>query len=921
MALQQQSVEVRGSQSQVVTVGRDLIMAETYVQHKPDFYKPNLDQFEPPAFVTPRNIQQLVSIVQNQRVLVLGGSPEIDKAAIARHIAWYLGQLLEQESDTADGAVPVLEWYRSSADQDLTSRFQETKERTIFVLPQIAPQDVNYDLFAVQKAAVGGQHFVLISTDVPFASWKQDASARTLFWHDLVPEVLYNADDLANVLIQKLISAEATLPPGFLPEDLQPGKPLMGKLSTRAAAETLRTPSNIAVFVQMLCAERQVLSEARVRELIELAQDYRRTLQQWYHTVLEPREQLLALGLSLFDGFFDDQSFAALEAVVEDVWRRRDISLRALDYCDLDNLRNFFSFVEAQDQAIRIESRFPDQRRTLFEIAWNSHRRQVLTALSVLTRLVRDSVSGRSLNSELYGTYTRRKQLRTVIGETLSDIGLISTRAAQDALLTLAADSETAVQAVAASALARWRAYGHDEDLFETLHAWQYETSIINAINAILRGREEEEGREKSEGAQAYIRATMALTLGYAARYDPPNQLSAALCKLLQRIASDRSKLVRDRLSSHTLPMIVPLHVKQLQGILHNMVRYVDLISAIGASLGRAYRKTPREVLRILGSWYDEAKSTRGQTAGLGITHQDALLATVAMTYGYIDYEEGIGPLTADEAFGHLETMLDGERSPFVRTAVIRAIGLQAKGHFEKVEPLLYRFVHLVTEGERTEIVKILTDMYLEQRASLEDGDETIEVRGCSYPVWINQERPMTPVEQAVFRWIKNPSNPIAQQIATQASVAFARALEQEEGREVNAMRSERKRAAEASKREREKALQPLVHGLRRGGIFVEQLIPWLVTLNAAQYRSVIPGLLPEVVAQAKRDRDATSFVLNKWGLIQADETLKAIASRLRLGLKLSDRIGLLIAVAVIALASMMCGGCCLLSRISELLK
>jgi len=919
MATQQQVVDVKGSQSQVVTVGRDLIMAKTYVQHKPDFFEPNLDQFKPPTFATPRNIQQLTDIVRNQRLLVLGGSPEIDKAALTRHTAWHLSELLKQES-VADGAVPVLEWYRSSADpQNLTVSLQETDKPTIFLLPQIAPQDVDYDLFAIQKAAVGGKHYVLVSTDIPFASWKLDESARTLFWQDISPEEVYSSEDLANALIRRLIAAEVSLPPKFLPDDLLPDKPLVGKLTIRVAAERLKTLDNVALFVQLLCAERDAVSEARVRDLIDLAQDTRRMLRQWYHAVLDPREQLLALGLSFFEGFLDDQFFAALEAVVENAWRRRDASLRALDYCDLDNLRNFFSFVEAQDQTTRIESRFPEQRRALFQVAWDSHRRQILSALPVLTLLVRNSVSARAANSELYGTYGRRKQLRNAIGETLSDVGLISTNAVQDALLTLAADSETGVQAVAASAMARWRAYGHHDDLVDMLQAWQYETSVINAIQAIIEGREQEEG-EKSEGALAYIRSTMALTLGYAARYDPPNQFSPELCTLLDDLAADQNRLVRDRLANYTLPMIVPLHLDQLTGTLHDLVRYVSLIPAIGASLANAYRQYPEQVLRIIEGWHAEAETIPGQSVTVEITQRDALLAAVAMTYGYIDYGTGAGRLTADEAFSRLESMLDEERDPFVRTAVIRAIGMQAKDRFEKVEPLLYRFMHVVTADERTEIVKVLTDMYLAQRASLEGGEETIEVHDRSYPVWVDSGRPMTAVEQAMLRWIKNPSNPIAQQIATQAFVAFARAFDQEETRQVVELRGEHARAAEAAKREQEKALQPLVRGLRRGGVFVDQFIPWLVTLTAVQYRPVIHGLLPEVVDQAKRSKGTISFVLWKWGLVEADRDLKPIASRLKSGLKLSEKVGLLIVAAVLLLVFGLCGCLCIGSSILQAL-
>ena len=651
-------------------------------------------------------------------------------------------------------------------------------------------------------------------------------------------------------------------------------------------------------------------------ELIGLAQDNKRVLQQWYHAVLDPREQLLALGLSLFDGLFDDQLFAALETVVENVWQRRDASLRALDYCDLDNLRSFFSFVEAQDQTARIESRLPEQRRALFQVAWDSHRRQTLSALPVLTQLVTNSDNSRFFDSELYNTYARRRQLRSVIGETLSDIGLISARAVQDALLTLAADSEPSVQAVAASALARWRVYEHDRDLFDTLQAWQHETSVINAINAKLEGREEE--IEESEGAQAYIRATMALTLRYAAQYDPPNQLAPQLCTLLEKLVRDRSELVRDRLANHTLPMIIPTHLDQLRDSLRDMVRYVPLITAIGASLAQAYRKAPGKVMRIVGSWYSEAQTRPARGANSEITHRDALLAAVAMTYGYIDYSEEGGLLTADEAFRRLEVMLNEEHSPFIRTAVVLAISLQASEYFERVEPLLYEFVHVVTEHERIEIVKILTDLYLEQRAALDGGDGTIRIEDRSYPIWVDSDRPATTVEKAMLRWIKNSSNPIAQQIATQASVAFARALEQKEMHQLDTIRSERMHATGTTALEDTIAPRPLARALRRGGILVDRFIPWLVTLSATQYRPIICGLLPEAVAQAKRDRDAMGFVLRKWKHTTSDEDMPRIASHVQQGLNLAKHKGLLILTALVLLGIGMCVCPCMLLNVYD---
>lgn len=137
------------------------------------------------------------------------------------------------------------------------------------------------------------------------------------------------------------------------------------------------------------------------------------------------------------------------------MWQRRDPSLRALDYCDLDNLLNFFNFTETKTQGTFVEVRFPKQRQMLLKVAWGSHRRQILAALPILVNLVKNSV--RRFEQELYGSSVRCDQLRRVISETISDIGLISSDAVEDTLINIAANEDIRVQTVAAQAMALWR--------------------------------------------------------------------------------------------------------------------------------------------------------------------------------------------------------------------------------------------------------------------------------------------------------------------------------------------------------------------------------------------------------------------------------------------------------------------------------
>ena len=396
-----QSVSVSGEGHAVATVAGDMegdiVLTSTVVQERETEFVPiPLERFEPPGFPSPRNISELVGVVRHHSLLVMGGSNEIAKDDLARHVAWYLSEEL-QDPDADDGSIPIVEWRRIPNPPSLGVTLRTKTNPTIFIIPQVEPQDVRYDLVSIQKAAVHGQHCVIISTDTPFASWKLDPGVKSTFWYELPDEDLWGSKDLANALIEALIDAKETLPPGLLGDDPEPGQPFVGNLLYQSIAERLRTPGNVAAFVRLLRAETEPLEEPIVLNLVERAQGDEHTLKQWYHTQLNPCEQLLALGLSLLDGLFDDQFFAALEFLVGQVWRQRDPSLRALDYNDLDNLGNFFKSFEPQTRfsddgdsssayVPRIQVRSPELRRRLLRVAWQSHRRRILATLPVLAR-------------------------------------------------------------------------------------------------------------------------------------------------------------------------------------------------------------------------------------------------------------------------------------------------------------------------------------------------------------------------------------------------------------------------------------------------------------------------------------------------------------------------------------------------------
>jgi hypothetical protein len=869
-----QNVSVFGSHNSVTTVGGDLVMAETFVQKvegKEDFFRHSLESISLTA--VPEGLPELAAMLTRQSLLVLGGTYE-DKPTVARQVGRRLAQ--------ADPAAvrPLLEWNRSSDFFGLLQALRKEAHPAVVLLTGILPQQVGYDLNRLREAALAGGHLVLATTDLTRAAWKLAPTEQGL-WKELHPEGLFSESVLVSVLVERLDEVSHVLPPSTVEEAPDPGLARLGGMTFREIAGRLRTPPTVSVFVQQLVARaaRGALDPAAVMDLIGGATSEGERVEKWFHTVLSADEQLLAISLSFFDGLADDQLFAALEHWVAHIREHRDPRLRPFDYADLDTLQAFFAPVESDSAGLRFESRWPGLRQSIFRAAWRSHRRQLMSARPVLTVLAAESVGGRSDDLELYGSWDRRYQIRRAVAATLTDLGLLSVAAVEPALLQLASDSDVEVQAVAAEAVARWRLYDADEQLFTLLERWQQDARIRAAVEALLAGRDEKENR----GPLVHVRATIALALGHAAQFDAPNQLTPKLVALFEQLGDDSNKFVRKRFAEFTLPRVVALHLDQLRGRLRYMARHVALTHPIGASLAHAYRTGPAEVAATLDAWHHECERDRPETFHPGrITHRDALLMVLAFTYGELEYD-GDGPLTAEVGFERLKLLLSKERHPKVRTAVVIAITRQAQRRFERVAPELQKLVEEVTPDEREEIVRILTQVYLDQRAELKDGPDEIEVNERRYPVWLDTARPLTAVEVVLLRWMKTPEFPAAQRIAFQASISFARALDEELERQITRMLDARRQRAEndaAALVPCEPA--PMAAASGDAGWYTGIFVPWLATLSAPGTREAVRSLIPEALVQNTAHPGSLEFVLGRWEKIEGDRGTADLAARLR---------------------------------------
>ena len=264
--------------------------------------------------------------------------------------------------------------------------------------------------------------------------------------------------------------------------------------------------------------------------------------------------------------------------------------------------------------------------------------------------------------------------------------------------------------------------------------------------------------------------------------------------------------------------------------------------------------------------------------------------------------------ITTQKIFENFSNILEVSKTNSVaRKGVLTGIHNQlrrfcekTRTDFKEVAPQLQILFAKLKREELDDIIKILTDIYLQQRASLEGGDEEIEVNGRSYRIWIDSQRPQTDIEQVIFEWLGNEKYPIAQQAALEARLNFASELDQVEAKYIQEIQEKRGLSIDQLHDNLNKpvTVQPRSFAL-------DKIIANAATIFAKPYRPVIGNVLPEAFEQNKSRRDVISFVLRKWRensntSIANNLKLRIFSNRLQWGLRLAENRLLLAGVSLI---------------------
>ncbi|NEP75143.1 MAG: hypothetical protein F6K25_22545 [Okeania sp. SIO2G4] len=307
-------------------------------------------------------IQQLPEIqpdfldqLKEHSMLVLGGElGGINKNELILQLAY----LVTKDSQKTDSDktnpqktdISIKFWRHSSSQQiiDLELELRNRKSPTIFVFTDIEPKDINCSLQHIFSEVIPSlEHWVLFSTNRSFSSWHLNDNAQIFFNPNLNPQEIYGQNILVNELEKKLgENLKLELLNKYLKNDAQ---------KLKLIAEKLGNFGNILRFVKLF--DRKILdiknkkseetpTDININYLIKESRSDA-FIRDLFQNILSDRQKLMALGISFFNGMFEDQLFTALEKVFTEAWRKLDPSLMALDYSDLEELiYNYFDFQE-----------------------------------------------------------------------------------------------------------------------------------------------------------------------------------------------------------------------------------------------------------------------------------------------------------------------------------------------------------------------------------------------------------------------------------------------------------------------------------------------------------------------------------------------------------------------------------------------
>lgn len=721
----------------------------------------------------PNEMEKWRDEVKQKRMVVFSEHEELDIYQLQRQIAFNIGN---------NGQFKVKEMTTQISVQYLMQVLEEEPSDCIFMMGQQEPKTLGHNLEKIQSLATRKNFWFIAQTNRDKQVWANSPYVLELNPFSYDPEELTQyLGSILNMYISILTIS----------------KDLINELSEsrfqQQLCTKLTTPLQIDLFIQHLVNQTGVVNKQGLDFAIAAA------LEEKYSPLIRSFKsqndyrKLIALGLVLFDGLYDDQFFSAMSYLVNKSWKGRAKQLRSLDYCDLEAVSSFFNYNNIVGNERFIQNKSVDQRKAIIEYAWNSYRRHLLSALPILAELVIQSVTAINSNWELFGTKEKRIRLRSSIADTISDLGLKAPDSVEHTLIQLACHNSYVVQLVAANALARWYQLGHHDLFFSLIEKWQQDEKFVNLVINILTERHPGERRTRYQ-AMGFIKATILLTLGKAAEIERGKEaLNPKIIKTLEHALQEKNELVKTRFSQ-ILPEVVHLHLEVLwkEKLLSKLIDQDHLIYSVAVGLAKAYRDTPKKVERLFDKWLPLVNNrTKWAKKNSSIISENRLQRWWKQLFNGVSKVN----LQKQEEDDNDESLLDKrDRVAITLILVCKEIALD-KGLRKDVQlcgmspnEILFNFrnreenyivrevclqvlVYLIEQAnddvaqnllheegpfsEKQAIAMFIGRRYLFERYLLKGGEEELILGRRNYSIWIDKSsRPDVAIEGIVKKWL-----------------------------------------------------------------------------------------------------------------------------------------------------------------------
>lgn len=711
-------------------IGGDLHVGDktTYEQyygesHKVKFEKISLSDDHFTNFPVPTFATEVVERLRQRKVVLIGGNLSFDKTQFVKYIAHaslYNGEDIKECTNVSDF-------------HKLSKAINEEEGNNILILNYISPTDINFRFKDICRLAEQKNHRLIISTDEPLPSWKLEDEHHKSYWFEIPTGNLYERDVLMKYLNRSLEKNQLEI-----------------SFDKAEIIRTLESTEQIDHFIRLLADNRK---DADVRRLLaESSMIDNSNLQQWFNN-LTAHQKLQVIGLTLFEGAYESQFFAGYEELLNRAWRKRDKELRSIDYEDLIPFSAFFMLDE---HAIR--SKLKDLRKKILQLVWSTHKRYVLSALSVLRDILVESTPESISNWELFRSDDYRDNIRKVISQTFGDVGLHSFADIENTLIQLAAEPEIPSQVAVAQAISRWRDVDEDK-VYEILERWEENVEVHRLVQSYLDKRQE----------YAYIsciQQTVILTLYYTSKYDENGALASKNKALLRRFIKYNDKQVGRRMLLVT-DMLARDHPDSMKEMFRDeFLQYDAYVEPIAYGLSRAYNNGSAEnIRRIIEEWRDYYENAAEHLPDPAIyTHRDKVLATVIVFLGLIDYSNEL-PITVKYAYDILENYRKHIHNDTVRYYLIRAMVNIIEANFNANEKISIDVVSNINKAEREYFIDQFFSRFIDQRIELTGGNYEIElVDGRKLEYWdVKEQQPKTDIEVLLKKWESGEFNTLSQ--------------------------------------------------------------------------------------------------------------------------------------------------------------